>query len=439
MIHQLITDSEIHYEWSKSLSKTYGYTEHVRVVPLETSLGLSSSAITDLFSEWYPSISNRARRGTQQALQAVLLNIARALRETQRHSAMTGFICPTSNTHHKTIKRYQECDFSRVVFGSVLKDLADKGLLECHKGYRGKDFSVGLASLWLPTDNARELLSELSASAEVMPFHDNTESIVLKDYEGELIDYQDNDETRLMRSELELLNELRQSVTWSYRPAERFQNDTEEVIMSDQYVSLGSRNVRFKRSFKGSFNIGGRYYGHAQCLSKAERSTITIDGEPTTEQDIKSMHVRMLYNYLGKPAPADGYDIDGYDRETAKKVALIALNADSERSAAGAIRQSLGFTSNEAKQAIESFRQAHKPIAEFLYSSSWKQLQYLDSELARGIQLRAVEQGIPVIPIHDSFLTGSSKADILTEIIHSEYQRRFGFPPEISLSIQLQN
>lgn len=121
-------------------------------------------------------------------------------------------------------------------------------------------------------------------------------------------------------------------------------------------MTLGSRNVRFKRSFKGSFSIGGRYYGNAQCLSKAERSTIIINGEPTTKQDIKSMHVRMLYNYLGKPAPADGYDIDGYDRETAKKVALIALNADSEKSAAGAIRRSLGFTSDEAKQAIEGFR-----------------------------------------------------------------------------------
>lgn len=100
-----------------------------------------------------------------------------------------------------------------------------------------------------------------------------------------------------------------------------------------------------------------------------------------------------------------------------------------ENSAAGAIRQSLGFTSDEAKQAIESFRQAHKPIAQFLYSSSWKQLQYLDSELARGIQLKAAEQGIPVIPIHDSFLAGASKADTLAEIIHSEYEQRFGYPP----------
>ncbi|WP_404408403.1 hypothetical protein LG272_10495 [Pseudidiomarina marina] len=431
MIQQSITHSKRNYEWSKTLCEHHDFTEFVRDVSLDTSSGLSGSAIDDLLSEWYPSISNRAKRGTKQAFQSALLNIANALSETDRYQEPTGFLCSTLSKYKREIKRYKDNDFSRVLFASVLRDLANRGFLALYRGFKGKNHTKGLLSLWLPTNSARELLSELSASSEVIPFHDSVEPIVLKDDEGELIDYRDNEETRLMRSELELLNELRESVTWAYRPAERIHIDTGKAFLSDQYVALGSRNVRFKRSFKGSFSIGGRYYGNAQCLSKTERSTIIINGEPTTEQDIKSMHVRMLYNYLGKPAPADGYDIDGYDRETAKKVALIALNADSEKSAAGAIRQSLGFTSNEAKQAIESFRQAHKPIAEFLYSSSWKQLQYLDSELARGIQLKAAEQGIPVIPIHDSFLAGASKADTLAEIIHSEYEQRFGFLPVI--------
>ncbi len=428
---QLITTSNRHYEWSQALAKHKGFSGYLRTIPIKTELGLSGCSIDDVFTNYYPALANRAKRPTKQAFQAALLAIASTFKEEKEHAEQTGFVCALSNTHRRMVQRYKQNDFSMNKLGEVLNDLATRGLLERHDGFRGEGYPTGLATLWLPTEQAKELLESLGNDVMVKPFVGTPESIILKGKAGNLVDYRETEETILMRSELFKSNSYRQSISCSYRPVIGTQEATGELLLSNHYVDIKPYDLTFKRLFNGSFRIGGRFYGGVQQLRGIERSTIIMNGSPTVEQDIKSMHIRMLYNIEGLEAPTDGYDIEGYDRETFKKVSLIALNAKSKRSAIGAIAKSLRESFSYAKSVLECFERAHQHIAKYFYTSTWEMLQYMDGELARRVQLAATAASIPIIPIHDSFITMREHSERLSDIINSEYEQRFGFLPVI--------
>lgn len=53
------------------------------------------------------------------------------------------------------------------------------------------------------------------------------------------------------------------------------------------------------------------------------------------------------------------------------------------------------------------------------------------SELAKHILSEAADKGIPVIPVHDSFISSTSHAQKLSDTIHKQYEKRFGFLPVV--------
>ncbi|MFC0444354.1 hypothetical protein ACFOD1_03490 [Pseudidiomarina halophila] len=431
----IINRSEINYEWSQTLTKRSGQETKVRTAPLISNCGLTADWVTDMTDDLFPSLSNRASKPTRQAMQAALLNIANGVSERAVHGQPSGFLCELSNTSKKVPKRYRDHDYSSNTMGAVLSALEAEGFLECHKGYRTKGYSSGLSTLWLPTHSAKQFLSALNEMLVIEFFRQDTETLWLKSRNGGLLDYKDDMLTNDMRLLLRNTNDLRACVNWYYRP-QGAASDVPGLHIGEALIPIGKRDLTFKRQFNETFNKGGRFYGNVQQLSKQERATITMNGEPTTELDIKSLHPRMLYNMKGIAAPFDCYDIDGYDRETMKTVGLIALNAKSELSAVRALANSLSTTHEYARRAIEAFRLKHQPIAEFLFSSSWSMLQYQDSELAKDILSEAADEGIPVIPVHDSFISSTSHAQKLSGIIHKQYEKRFGFLPVVEPTLR---
>jgi hypothetical protein len=93
---------------------------------------------------------------------------------------------------------------------------------------------------------------------------------------------------------------------------------------------------RWKRTFTGSIDLGGRWYaqghvGNYQVLSKADRLAITIDEEPLAEVDVSASHLSIVHGLLGLPMPdpdgsdADLYAIAGIPRQVVKAWVLATL------------------------------------------------------------------------------------------------------------------
>ena len=190
-----------------------------------------------------------------------------------------------------------------------------------------------------------------------------------------------------------------------------------------------------RQVFNSSWDRGGRLYGNEnsyQSIKKSDRGKIKIDGSYTTELDFSSIHINLLYAYVGKQAPVDCYNFFP-DRLLAKKSLLIAINAKSVEAAALALAKewttanpAKPLSAEQAKIVIDDAVKAHSPIKQYICSGVGAGLQRLDSELAINIVMTCKQQGIVALPIHDSFIVAQKNEDTLKKIMQDEYSRYTG-------------
>jgi hypothetical protein len=200
---------------------------------------------------------------------------------------------------------------------------------------------------------------------------------------------------------------------------------TQIIRKGDRLDNGGRAQAQLHRVFhRGDFANGGRFYGgHWQNIpAESGRDQITINGQPTTEVDYRGLHIRLLYQEVGKLMPTDPYDVDGWPREQVKLALLIAINARSHVSAVRALADALrgDVTVSDpfatADQLIKAAKIRHPDIAWALASDAGVRLMRKDSELAERIMLETVRAiGIVPLAVHDSFIVPTANVDTLNE------------------------
>jgi hypothetical protein len=277
-------------------------------------------------------------------------------------------------------RRYVRSAFTYRSIVPVIDQLAAEGLLDNQRmpsGHRG------FQSRFRASD---ALLRELErASVIYVP----KESIILRDLNGDLIDYRDNDDTVRMRSNLAAINEVLTS---------------QEIALAGKIIREGDRLdsggraiVQMHRVFnRGNFGLGGRFYGpHWQNTPSDDRAHLTIGGDKTVERDYRSMHPRLLYQEAGVEMEGDPYAIEGWPRKQVKIAMAVALNATSEIKACRAIAQeALGLSPGwlqehfqKAKQLLDAIKAKHPGIASAFGSDAGARLMRKDSDIAERIML----------------------------------------------------
>jgi len=231
-----------------------------------------------------------------------------------------------------------------------------------------------------------------------------------------------------------------------------FIEENEEVRLSD-FTTLDKYNIDnitillkyeiLKRVFnKESFKLGGRFYdaGHI-FLNEEDRKLITINDNPTVELDYSAHHIRMLYHLKGINYTADPYGTlcdDEKERGAYKLVQLVSINCPPEKDIIWSIRKGLRrarfynlLTDEKINRMIERFQEAHKPIADKLFSGEGLKLQNMDSMITEAILMRLMKENIPCLPIHDSYIVEAQYKDVLEEAMIQEYEKVMGFEPII--------
>jgi tetrahydromethanopterin S-methyltransferase subunit G len=261
--------------------------------------------------------------------------------------------------------------------------------------------------------------------------------IQLRDEDKLPIDYRDTDDTTRMRKRVLRINEMVESVSLEV-PPNVGERRGDLLIIGDSAVNLG--NTTLYRVFNIDFKNGGRFYGHfVQGLPKKTRSLITLSGEHVSEPDYPAHHLRILYALEGHSPPGDPYEVNGWERSVAKVTLLIMINAPSWQSARGAIIRRFGLSPDETQRIVHELERRHAPIAKHFQSGAGCWLQCYDSRMADRILIEATRQGIPVLPIHDSFITPGRHENRLCELMEMAFQTvifgRRAAPP-ISVSKQ---
>lgn len=172
---------------------------------------------------------------------------------------------------------------------------------------------------------------------------------------------------------------------------------------------------------------GGRIYtgkNGFQNLSKEERANLTINGANVIELDFSAYHPNILYAYENKQLEDDPYSFWG-DRQAAKKALNIVLNAKDRAAAIGAVKHAVS-PGTDVSSLLQSMEAAHKSISKYFFSGAGTGLQNIDSEIAIQILLSLQKQGIPALPVHDSFIVRKKDASALRGVMYSAYKQYTG-------------
>lgn len=231
----------------------------------------------------------------------------------------------------------------------------------------------------------------------------------------EWLDYVDTDETRAMGADvLEHNAFLRTFVIGLVRP---HQGLARHLCARVYY-----------RVFTNDLDHGGRWYGPVwQSWSKAERARLTINGEPTCELDIRCCQPRLLCASGRLPLPFDDpafdfYELSGYQRPEVKAAFNILLNATSLRQARGALsrkldEQDVPDARARASSLLLCLKAAWPDLAPYWHTGVGLRLQRVDSDMCAQIQAELRHRGIPVLSIHDSFVSRVSDRAIVQEVM----------------------
>lgn len=324
------------------------------------------------------------------------------------------------------------------------------------------DRTLGLQS----SMRATTLLIEAIHTGRVEPrmVYLDHEPIYLKDDDGNYIDFKETFRLGLMANRIVALNRLLLGTIIELALTE---DQRREYIRQAKHVPEMHRRTLYRVFNRGRFSFGGRFYGHAvQGIKSWWRQFVRINGEPVSELDYGGMHIRLLYSKAGTvPPPGDVYDIGvspadaerfrltwGIElRAVLKLLLLIGINAKTKTATIAATMAELYTPTDDQGQSVQmpedrskEFRavlwklldmllERHPAIKDFIGTDQGIKLQRLDSDIADMILAEFVKRGLPIIPIHDSFLVREQDRDLLWSVMEEAWRK---YVPEVEPVIE---
>jgi len=237
--------------------------------------------------------------------------------------------------------------------------------------------------------------------------------------------------------------------------------------------------IQAVRKFTDRYGLGGRLYlGGVQTLKASNRlKHIKLNNNPVVELDYSSQHPHFLYqlnnNLLGReeftkealgkhftPYGADVYDLvtieqscidemtklhgKPYDpiRALCKSALMMCINTTSRKSAAGALRKVIeedrekdfstrkfhGATISKYAEFCQRLVDHNDTIKGGLFIGYGLILQMYDSMIALNVVGTFVDQGLPILSYHDSFIVEEENEDFLRETMAHAWGHVMGSP-----------
>ncbi|MBQ3058810.1 MAG: hypothetical protein IJD16_00635 [Desulfovibrio sp.] len=264
--------------------------------------------------------------------------------------------------------------------------------------------------------------------------------IFLRDSEKRDIDFDlDTIEIKTLIRNTNRINKNLENHSITFNPPVDFSDDYSRVY------SLMVDNTKYYRVFNnGSFEQGGRFYGHwSQMIDSDWRKYIEIDGHSTVELDYSCLHLSMLYGLENQTPPeGDLYKLAGINdafRKIIKKSVNIAINGDSESVVIKAMRQEyypfideVGLIPDRPQTLLNAIKWNHLTIEKYFCSGYGVHLQYLDSCIAENIMITLNSRDICCLCIHDSFIVADKYKIVLHDIMMQSFYDKFNFYPRIN-------
>jgi hypothetical protein len=248
------------------------------------------------------------------------------------------------------------------------------------------------------------------------------ELIRLRNFDRQLVDYQETENTRRMRRVLAEQNEAVGSIDIELPGSEIWLDGA--VLRVGENIRLFPAQHSVYRVFNGDLKHGGRLYGGWwQNAPKNIRAMIRLDGQSTKEEDHAQLHPRLLYQRAGRDLRDDAYKLPEWDRTLCKIAFNALLNANNYHSARAVIANEIGGEDAylRAQLLIREMKKRHAAVRGYFHSGIGLSLQNKDAEMAGFVLKRLLKCGIVALPVHDSFVVQERHADDLKEAMNASF------------------
>jgi hypothetical protein len=378
---------------------------------------------------------------------------------------------------------YSDTSLSYRNVKKVTDYLIKKGYVTFDRGYKGLDGRSSHRSKMKATDKLLAMVATNDSGIKAVEVYRDTsgeETVKLKgkkydyvvtdskgkpkkdkngkdktDWKRDILKTPDEPVVHRMRQNLELINGV---IEQADIELDLDQNDLDELnqMLSadpDKYKTPidPARKFLYRVFVDESLELHGRFYGGWwEGIPEESREDIVINGNTVAELDFKAIHPHILYCLADATLPTeDPYKLDGHPdtdamRKLIKRFMLIIVNAKNPRGAKNALRYALRKDVNKAKRRgkpipvppikptdanldpiIPLLEERHAPIRHFFWKSMGNTLMYHDSQIAEEVMMHFARQGIPSLPVHDSFVIAEEHEDECWDVMKAAFSNRF--------------
>jgi hypothetical protein len=319
---------------------------------------------------------------------------------------------------------------------AVVDGLGELGYLKLIPGHWDATEGENRQSRMLPTPNLTTLLAKAQISFEDVKDALPKETILLKNPDKRLMEYDDTDETNRMRIHLRTYND--------------FLSKTEITLPLEYVDGVNFLSKSHYRVFnEESFDRNGRFYGTWwQGISASVREHILINGNETVRLDYSAMNFHLAYSKAGldywdktKEPP---YALDEFPDlflPLIKICGVVAFNASRWMSAIYAVEKDARKQAKKLEQRgepteglntsvvdvgkmLNALKKKHSPIADRFYSGTGLELNNLESQITESIISKFIGKGIPILNIHDEFIVEEQYGSSLNLAMYEAFEAK---------------
>ena len=244
-------------------------------------------------------------------------------------------------------------------------------------------------------------------------------------------------------------------VKYDHTPdTERLEADVRELNdFLAPFELMGGEHTGYIRVFNNlAWDKGGRLYSvgkHTyQQMTEAERTKMTINGEPVAEIDIRASQLTIYHAMVGQPleGSSDPYAAAGVDRVIGKLWTLASVGNSKPATRwppemAEEYKRDTGQDLSKVAKARDVGRKMLEalPALEKLedHSDIWADLQFREAEAVIGAMLILMRaHGVPSLSMHDGIIVPRSKADLAKGILSREFHRVVGVEPTLTVDTE---
>lgn len=380
-------------KYSSRLPENFDYSvplEPMRLQHIGTAQGSLKNLISTLVDSHSKKITREQKHKLRDCYRVILLNVL----FNSFNGVYTGI--SLANRSYDKGTYWSSLGLSYIFVKDAVSRLEQDGLLHVFKGYYNPSLGQGKITRIFGTEKLFELVPLADFNIET-----DDDFVVLKEFP---FSSEELPEDHYDLARLKKVNSFLNRFDWPLKAPMR-------IIYSGGPVR------------------GGRIYSRFQNLPKSLRAELKISGHRTVELDFKANHLMMLLAGKVSPLPEDPYTDIAFEastsREKVKKFFTASLGANDEEKAFNALKSS---RVNRIQFDIlkEAAIKLFPVLKDALFKDVGAMLQSLEGQIALDIMVEGAKAGIPVLPVHDSFITLAEHEDWLRTQMLSQWMNHVG-------------